>query len=119
MTYRFYNANAKGNFVNDCVIRAISLAECNSWDKTYEKLSDMAQRDGRLFDDVVFVDEYLDRNYQSIPHYAEIIGELCDEYPMGTFLVTTYGHITTIKNGVLYDTFDCRDREILGVWKVR
>ena len=29
--YKYYNANIHGNFVNDCVIRAISTAEDKSW----------------------------------------------------------------------------------------
>ena len=41
--YKFYNANSRGNFVNDCVIRAISTAEKKTWDETYEELSDIAQ----------------------------------------------------------------------------
>ena len=44
MAYKFYNANAKGNYVNDCVIRAISVAENKTWDQTYEELSKIAQK---------------------------------------------------------------------------
>ena len=44
--YKFYNANPRGNFVNDCTIRAISLAEGKTWDETYMELSDIAQRNG-------------------------------------------------------------------------
>ena len=53
MSYRFYNANARGNFVNDCTIRAISLAEGKSWNETYEELSDIAQEKGIILEDGV------------------------------------------------------------------
>lgn len=36
--YKYYNANARGNFVNDCVVRAISVAEGKTWDETYEEV---------------------------------------------------------------------------------
>ena len=60
--YVFHNANSKGRFVDDCVVRAISIAEDNSWNYTYDKLSDLAQYEGTLLNDVEFVDNYLDRN---------------------------------------------------------
>ena len=116
--YEFYNANSRGNFVNDCVVRAISVAECKPWDKTYDELSELAQSEGIILDDVRFVDNYLDEKYQRVPFYSETVDELCDEYPYGTFLVTMLGHITVLIDGVIYDTFDCRDRIVWNVWRV-
>lgn len=116
--YKFYNANAKGNFVNDCVIRAISVAEGKTWDETYEELSDIAQEEGILLDDVNFVENYLDDRYKRVPHLAKTVGEVIEEFPIGTYLVTMDGHITVIIDGVLYDTFDCRDRAIRCIWHV-
>lgn len=34
------------------------------------------------------------------------------------YLVTMPNHITTVIDGIVYDTFDCRDRELWDVWKV-
>nr|DAP38403.1 MAG TPA: endopeptidase [Caudoviricetes sp.] len=116
--YRFLNTNARGNFVNDCVVRAISLAEGKTWDETYEKLSDMAQCDGILLDDVNFVEDYLDERYKRVPHCSKLVGEFVEEYPHGTYLVTMEGHITAVIDGVLYDTFDCSNRRIWCVWCV-
>ena len=117
--YKFYNANIKGNFVNDCVIRAISVAEGKSWDKTYEELSDIAQEEGILLDDVNFVEKYLDKRYKRVSHCSKTIGEFIDEYPRGVYLLTMRGHITVIINGVLYDTFDCRNRRMWCAWFVK
>lgn len=116
--YEFYNANSRGNFVNDCVVRAISVAECKTWDETYDELSELAQKDGILLDDVRFVDDYLDRKYRRVPFHSLTVDELCDEYPRGTFLITMLGHITVMIDGIIYDIFDCRDRPIWNVWQV-
>lgn len=116
--YKFYNANTKGNFVNDCVVRAISVAENKSWNETYEELSDLAQIEGVLLDDVEFVENYLDKRYMRECHYSKSVEEFLEEFPVGTYLVTMKGHITTIIDGVLYDTFDCRDRRMWCAWKV-
>lgn len=117
--YRFYNANSKGNFVNDCVVRAISVAEGKSWDTTYRELSAIAQKDGILLDDVNFVEDYLDDRYERVKHISKTIGEFLEEYPKGTYLITMENHITTCIDGVLYDTFDCRNRRMWCAWRVR
>ena len=46
------------------------------------------------------------------------VKDFLEEYSEGTYLVTMRGHITCVKNGVLYDTWDCRDRIIWCAWKV-
>ena len=116
--YKFHNANARGNFVNDCVVRAISVAECKSWDETYEELSIIAKHEGILLDDINFVENYLDKRYKRVNHNVKTVGEFIKCYPIGTYLITMAGHITVVINGVLYDTFDCRDREIWSAWIV-
>ena len=40
--FRFYNANPRGRHVNDCTVRAISLATGEKWDNTYRMLSEFA-----------------------------------------------------------------------------
>ena len=116
--YKYHNANSRGNFVNDCVVRAISVAEGKSWDETYEELSDIAQKEGILLDDVEFVEDYLDDRYKRTCHYSKTVGEFIEEFPKGIYLVTMNGHITVIIDGVLYDTFDCRDHRMYCSWCV-
>ena len=116
--WKYYNANARGNFVNDCVIRAISKAERKSWDETYEELSDIAQEEGILLDDVNFVENYLDKRYKRACHYSKTVGEFAEEYTKGTFLITMQGHITVLIDGIIYDTFDCTNRRMWCAWQV-
>ena len=117
--WKYYNANVRGNSVNDCVVRAISKAEGKTWDETYEELSDIAQYEGILLDDVNFVERYLDKRYKRQCHYSKTVGEFMEEFSKGTYLITMQGHITCIKDGVLYDTFDCRPRRMWCDWKVK
>lgn len=117
--YKYYNANSKGNHVNDCVIRALSVAENVSWDKMYEKLSDIAQEQGIILDDINFVERYLDERYPRACHYAETVEEFIEEHPKGIFLITMPGHITVVKNGYLIDTFNCEKRKMWCAWKVK
>jgi len=117
--YRFYNANAVNRYTDDCVIRAISCATNKSWDYVYDYLSDIAQYEGTLFDKRDFVRNYLDRTYERLYGIYGTVGEISAMFPQNTILITMNGHITCSKNGVIYDTFDCRDREVENVWIVK
>lgn len=86
--WKYYNANVLGNNVADCVVRAISLAEGESWDFTYKKLSELAQEKGTLLDDVDFAEWYLDEHYPRQSHYSKTVGEFAKEFRKGIYLVT-------------------------------
>lgn len=116
--YKFHNANARGRFVNDCVVRAISVAEGKTWDETYDELSEIAQYEGTILDDIEFVEGYLDNRYSRISHFSKTVGEFAEEFPVGVFLVTMPNHITTVIDGVVYDIFDCRNRTMWAAWQV-
>ncbi len=116
--YEYYNANAVGKLDEDCTIRAISCATGKSWDSVYENLSDLAQERGTMIDNSEFIINYLDRRYKPIVTYDENIGELSSRYKDNILLITTKGHITCSKYGVIYDTWDCRNRQVEYAWLV-
>lgn len=116
--YRYYNANALNKYEDDCVIRAISCATNKSWDYVYDYLSDIAQYEGTLLDKREFVLNYLDRTYKRIKGIKGTVGYVSSMYPNNTLLITMRGHIVCSKNGIIYDTFDCRDRMVEYVWIV-
>lgn len=97
--YVYYNANTHGKFVNDCVIRAISVAENKTWDKTYDDLSRIAKKHGILLDDVDFVDPLLEYRYDKVPvRHSTTVGDFVASNPTGTYLITMRGHITVVRN---------------------
>ena len=118
MSYKFYNANALGKFHNDCTVRAISLAEGKTWDETYKELSIIAQRNGIILEDVNFIEPLLDSRYNRVDFNEKYVGEFAREHPKGVYLITMNGHITCCIDGVIYDTFDCRDRIMWSAWEV-
>ena len=117
--YKYYNANVLNKYEDDCVIRAISCATGRSWDYVYDYLSDIAQYEGTLLDKRDFVRNYLDRTYRRLYNIHGSVGEVSAMFPDSTLLITMRGHIVCSKNGVIYDTFDCRDREVESVWLVK
>ena len=63
--YQYLNRNTHQRFVDDCTVRAISLAENRTWNQTYDRLSDMARSRGMMFNSVEFIEDYLDYNPKS------------------------------------------------------
>lgn len=116
--YKYYNANALNKYEDDCVIRAISCATNKSWDYVYDYLSDIAQYEGTLLDKRDFVRGYLDRTYKRLYGIQGTVGEIAGMFPNNILLITVPGHIVCSKFGIVYDTFDCRNREVESVWLV-
>ena len=117
--YVFHNENPLNTYEDDCVIRAISCATGKSWDQVYDYLSDIAQHEGTLLDKREFVRNYLDRTYQRLNNMYGSVGYISGQFPNNVILITMKGHIVCSKYGVIYDTFDCRDREVENVWLVK
>lgn len=116
--YKFYNANSKGNFVNDCVVRAISLAENKTWNETYKELSRIAEKNGILLDDVNFVEPLLDSRYKRCCFYNTTVKQFVDNHQKGVYLITMPNHITCCIDGCVYDVFDCTNKTMKCAWFV-
>lgn len=114
--YRFKNENPLNKFENDCVIRALSCATHKSWDEVYDTLSDIAQFNGTMVDDRDFVRSYLDSKYSRVPFTLNSVGETSEFYKNNILLITMNGHICCSKYGVIYDTFDPRERRTEDAW---
>lgn len=119
MGFQYYNANAVNRYTDDCVIRSISCATDKSWDYVYDYLSDIAQYEGTLFDKRDFVRNYLDRTYQRLDGISGSVGYVSGMFPNNILLISMQGHIVCSKFGIVYDTFDCRNREVESVWLVK
>lgn len=117
--YKYHNQNPLDLLTDDCTVRAISMAEGTTWDYTYDKLSELAQRYGTLLNDRQFIINYLDNNYHRLPISNKTIGEISYEYKDNILLITIPGHITVSKFGTVYDLFDCRDSLPEYIWVVR
>lgn len=110
-----YNANPAKNRVGDCVIRAISKASGESWDRIY---TDIAMQGFLMYDmpssNAVWGTYLTDNGYKvhSIPNTCPncySIRQFCIDYPKGTYIVATGTHVLCVINGDYYDTWDSGD----------
>lgn len=116
--YRYYNANPNDYNIDDCTIRALSVAESISWDEAYKILSNSARKYGLMQSDVRAIEDFLDERYERVPIYEETVGEFIENHKRGVFLITMPRHITVLKNSINYDTFNSKDRPIWNAWIV-
>lgn len=121
--FKFYNANPLGRNVNDCTVRAISLATNSDWDSTYDRLSEFAQTQGIMPSDVNYIDEFLNDNYDKIysNRYSNriTVEEFLQKHPYGIYLITMNGHITCAINGCIYDTFNPAKRVVWDAYRIK
>lgn len=120
--FKYYNANPLGRHVNDCTVRAVSLATGRTWDEAYEDLSVYAQHEAIMPDEVEYIDGYLSRRFRRVcgcKGEKLTVGDFAMMYPYGTYLVTMNGHITCIIDGCIYDTFNPSDRLVWDAFKIK
>ncbi len=86
--FAYFNANTFGHHIEDCTIRAISVAEGISWDKAYEKLSNYARERGLMMSSVENIEDYLDSHYERLCEEGLTVSDFAYYYPVGIYLVT-------------------------------
>lgn len=117
--YRYYNNNPHNRFIDDCVVRSISLLTNREWADVYDELSDLASDKSLMFDSVEFVENYLDNRYPRECHYSKSVEEFAKEYPIGKYAVSTNGHLTAIINGDIIDSFDPSKKIMRCAWRIQ
>lgn len=127
--FEYKNVNPKGNRCDDCVIRTLSEAMNKSWDDVFNDLIEYSKKYKLMSNDTKIYSKYLKDNgwiktkqlrkwdnkkYTGI----ELCKELQDghEFHLDTGHIINYnntiichighGHITTIKNGKIIDSWD-------------
>ena len=124
MSWANYNPNpvkANGG-VEDCAVRAISKALDISWEEAYAKLcangylmGDMPNSDivwGSVLRQEGFVREVVPNTCPDCYRMSMF----CSDHPSGTYVVKTVGHVATVIDGVLYDSWNSEDTIPIYYW---
>ena len=82
-------------------------------------MSNIARLQVTMMDDREFLIKYLDERYERVPTYNLSVGEVSVKYNDNVILITMTGHITCSRYGVIYDSFDCRERKAEYCWIIK
>lgn len=120
--YREYNPNPTGRRVGDCAVRAISVALDVDWETAFLMLAKNAYAMG----DMPSADSVWGALLRQNGFYREAIPNTCPEcytaeqfsvdHPKGTFVLGFGGHVATVKDGDIYDSWDSSQEIPVYAW---
>ena len=116
--YIFFNNNPQGLKIGDCVVRAISAAMNQSWERTYVDLC----IEGFMYKDMpnansVWASYLHSKGWKrrSIPDTCPdcyTVADFAAEHPDGVYIAATGSHAVCIKNGNIIDNWDSSDETV-------
>lgn len=112
MAYEYFNNNPMKRNVGDCSVRAISKALGIDWETAYITI----MLNGYAMCDMPSSDAVWGAVLRQNGFYREAIPDTCPdcftaedfciEHPYGTYVLAFGGHVATVKDSVLYDSWD-------------
>jgi len=120
-----FNAHPKGLSVKDCVVRAVSTAFEKDYMETRRELNRAKKELGYssykarkfLYDYLASYDRLLFKRTPGQPRTKVV--DFLREHPQGTFIVSVRGHVTTVRDGYLVDSWDCGYLTVYTAWRVK
>ena len=107
-----YNPNPVSRRVGDCAVRAVAKALDVDWETAYL----MLVANGYAMGDMPSSDSVWGATLRQHGFYRESVPNTCpdcytvedfiNERPLGTYVLGMGGHVATIIDGVLYDSWD-------------
>ena len=120
--WKRFNNNPAGRTVGDCAVRAVSVALGIDWETAYDLIASA----GFDMGDMPSSDSVWGAVLRQNGFYRKAIPNTCPECytaadfardnPRGTFVLGFGGHVATIRDGVLYDSWDSSREIPVYVW---
>ena len=107
-----YNPNPCGKSIGDCAVRAVAVALDISWYEAFDLLTTEARRVCDMPSSDAVWSTVLRRNgftRAMIPNGCPSCykaADFCHEHPHGVFVLAFGGHVATVRNGILLDSWD-------------
>jgi len=119
------NLNPRNRKTSDCVVRAIAKVEGKGWLEIFDALVEIGRKQFALPNSKEVYERYL-KKYKTIgvmyvredgmkKRYT--IADVCKW--RGTYVIAVAGHLASVVDGVLYDTWDCSHRSAYKIWRVK
>lgn len=110
--YIYYNPNPTGRTVGDCAIRAIAKALNIDWEDAYAKvvvngfrMGDMPSSDS-VWGAVLRMNGFYRTALPNTCPDCYTAEDFCKDHPEGTYVLGFGGHVATVKDGNLYDSWN-------------
>ena len=120
--YIEFNPNPSGRRVGDCAVRAVSKALGLDWETAYAMIASA----GYLMGDMPSSDSVWGAVLRKNGFYKQTIQDncpdcytaedFCQDNPRGTFVLGFGGHVATVVDGDIYDSWDSSNEIPVYVW---
>lgn len=120
--WRKFNNNPAGRVVGDCAVRAVSVALGTDWETAYNLIADA----GFNMADMPSSDAVWGAVLRQNGFYRKAIPDSCPncytaedfakDNPRGIFVLGFGGHVATVVDGDLYDSWDSSQEIPVYVW---
>lgn len=117
-----FNPSPTGRRVGDCAVRAVAKALDVDWEKSYMMLA----ANGFGMGDMPSSDSVWGSVLRQHGFYREAIPntcpdcytarDFCEDNPKGVYVLGFGGHVATVVDGNLYDSWDSSDEIPIYVW---
>lgn len=122
MVFEEYNPNPVGRHVGDCSIRAIAKALGTDWETAFILVTVNAYQMGDMpSSDSVWGAVLRENGFYKkiIPNYCPdcyTVEDFCKDHPNGIFVLGFGGHVATVVDGKLYDSWDSSKEIPIYYW---
>ena len=125
--FRYYNAHPRKLSVEDCVKRSITLATGIPYTEVQKELNAHKKVTGaRKFYDYPnprsYMENVLEFRCVALARNTDgtrvTVGEFAEKHPRGRYVISMLGHWTACIDGIIYDTWDCREEGVLSYYEV-
>lgn len=122
MAYVYYNPNPIGRSVGDCSVRAVSKALNMGWEAAYIALT----MNGLAMGDMPSSDSVWGATLRQNGFRRKAVPDSCpdcytaedfsEEHPEGVYVLGFGGHVCTVKDGDIYDSWDSSQESPQFYW---
>lgn len=121
--YIYVNNNPQGVHIGDCVVRALSSALNQPWERTYIDLC----VEGYTFSNLPNANEVWDAYLRRKGYKRHILPDTCpacytiqqfsQDFPKGTYIVATGSHVVCVKDGNILDNWNSSEETAAYYYK--
>lgn len=125
MSFKMFNPNPAGRNVGDCSVRAVAKALNVDWETAYS----MIAMNGYIMNDMPSSDSVWGSVLRQNGFYRETIPNTCPncytvrdfikDNPKGVYVLGFGGHVATVEDGTLYDSWNSLNEIPIYVWYLK
>ncbi len=120
--WKQFNNNPTGRNVGDCAVRAVSVALGIDWEEAYDLIAEAGYNMG----DMPSSDSVWGAVLRQHGFYRKAIPSTCEDcytaedfaqdHPRGVYVLAFGGHVATIRDGILLDSWNSSDLSPQFYW---